>query len=44
MPFPTLHIRRMKPDARMVLLEDASHQNHLEQEQAYLAVVRSFLA
>jgi proline iminopeptidase len=34
---------RLIPGARMQIFEDASHNHHLEQPDAYLAAVRNFL-
>lgn len=34
---------RLIPGARMHIFEEASHNHHLEQSQAYLAAVREFL-
>lgn len=37
------HFCRLIPGARMQVFEDASHNHHLEQPQAYLAALRAFL-
>lgn len=36
--------RELIPSARLVMLEDASHEHHLEQPGRYLAAVRRFFA
>lgn len=42
-PEATSELHRNVPGSRLVILEEASHQHHLEQTRTYLQVVRQFL-
>jgi len=42
-PETTAYYQSLLPDAEMVVIEDASHECHLEQPEIYLAALRKFL-